>query len=80
MQNKEFAAHSASHWCFNCFSQIINRVRLKFGHQVGIDIIFLQKTFQRNPLCRFGFMIKVVTVVAIGNSVAPSYKTALQIQ
>jgi hypothetical protein len=83
MQNREFATHFAAHWCFNCFSQIPNWVRLKFGQQVNRDIIFLHKKFQRNPLRRFGFMIKFVTVTATGksvaHSVAPSYKTALQI-
>jgi hypothetical protein len=83
MQNREFAAHFATHWCFNCFSQITNWVRLKFGQQVNRDIIFLHKKFQRNPLRRFGFMIKFVTIAATGNfvahSIAPSYKTALQI-
>jgi hypothetical protein len=81
MQNREFAAHFAAHWCFNCFSQITNWVRLKFGQQVNMDIIFLHKKIHRNPLQCFGFMIKFVTVAATGNSVAhfvaPSYKTAL---
>jgi hypothetical protein len=79
MQNREFAAHSAMHWCFNCFSQITNWVRLKFGQQFNRDIIFLQKNFRETHFVIFGFMIKFVTVAATGNFVAPSYKTALQI-
>jgi hypothetical protein len=61
------------HWCFNCFSQIPNWVKLKLGQQVNRDIIFLhKKKIHRNPLLRFGFMIKFVTVAATGNSVAHS--------
>jgi hypothetical protein len=72
MQNREFAAHSAMHWCFNCFSQMPNWVRLKFGQKVNKDIIFLHKKFQRNPHHRFGFMIKTVTTTATGNFIAHS--------
>jgi hypothetical protein len=83
MQNIEFAAHFVVHWCFNCFSQITNRVRPKFGQQFNRDIILLHKQIHRNPLRRLGFMIKFVIVATIGNfvahSIAPSYKIALQI-
>jgi hypothetical protein len=73
MQNREFAAHFAMHWFFT------NWVKLKFGHGVNRDIIFLHKKIQINPLCHFGFMIKFVTAAATENFVAPSYKIALQI-
>jgi hypothetical protein len=72
MQNREFTTHFVVHWCFNYFSQIPNWVRLKFCQQVNRDIIFLHKKFQRNPLRRFGFMIKSVTIAATRNFVAHS--------
>jgi hypothetical protein len=50
MQNKEFAAHFVAHWCFNCFSQMPNWVRLKFGQQVNKDIIFLHKNFRETHI------------------------------
>jgi hypothetical protein len=71
MQNKEFATHFTAHWCFNCFSQMPNWVRMKFGQQVNTYIIFPQKTFQRHPHHHFGFMIKFVNTTATGNFVAP---------
>jgi hypothetical protein len=80
MQNKEFATHFTMHWCFNCFSQMPNWVRLKFGQQVNKDIIFLHKKFQRNPHHRFGFMIKSVKATATGNEFAMNFATPVSVR
>jgi hypothetical protein len=68
------------HWCFNCFSQIPNWVKLKFGQQVNKDIIFLQKNFRETHIIVFGFMNKFVKEVATGNEFATNFAVPVSVR